>query len=573
MITPGPFRLESAHGTMATMNDIDGTPEPTATGPQGPSEALGRDLIPLDRDCITTRLRRDRRRAAWPLIGLGCFLLIQIGLLAPNILRIGRRFTMDEALKSDLRTATLVTSLVWIGIITVMIVAAIRRRRRLARVIEAVEDERRSPDAICPNCGGTPFQRDACCLLFPQAWSETDLHRFWHDRVALGDQAATFQRGTPPTMLRPSAPAQIAALILGRRAARPLERRITYVILATACIFVLFLASDRPFEFMMIASVLLFLLAGEAISSLGKASRARGDLFPRCLECDQRIDPSVSRCPECGTTAHTGTIHYTGARRNRRLATRFVIMFVLMAAGFGLLFFAGDVVRFITGRLSNDALVTLAPYDEDVFHPIWTEVIARPLDDPQSDRLFDLLVSQLESDDKIRSWHPGLLAVARGAWPNGLDAGQIDRIHAASWQAEVDAPTTVTAGESFDVTLVGERRGEILPFGQYLHVLFDGISIDDGPFVDPDDSMIWTLVAEETDDPDTTVSRRRRFQRRVAIAEPGPHRIRLAYRLVTGPGSLVDADVDRDESGASLPPETAAWSRRFEIEHRIDVKN
>ncbi|MHC4245554.1 MAG: hypothetical protein ACYSUU_02010, partial [Planctomycetota bacterium] len=66
------------------MNDIDGTPEPTATGPQGPSEALGRDLIPLDRECITTRLRRDRRRAAWPLIGLGCFLLIQIGLLAPN---------------------------------------------------------------------------------------------------------------------------------------------------------------------------------------------------------------------------------------------------------------------------------------------------------------------------------------------------------------------------------------------------------------------------------------------------------------------------------------------------------
>ncbi len=244
-----------------------------------------------------------------------------------------------------------------------------------------------------------------------------------------------------------------------------------------------------------------------------------------------------------------------------------------MAAGLGLLFFAGDAIRFITGRLSNDALVTLAPYDEDVFHPIWTEVIARPLDDPQSDRLFDLLVSQLESGDKIRSWHPGLLAVAGGNWPNGLDAGQIDRIHAASWQAEVDAPTTVTSGESFDVTLVGERRGEILPFGQYLHVLFDGISIDDGPFVDPDDSMIWTLVAEETDDPDTTVSRRRRFQRRVAIAEPGPHRIRLAYRLVAGPGSLVDADVDRDEFGESLPPATAAWSRRFEIEHRIDVKN
>jgi hypothetical protein len=85
--------------------------------------------------------------------------------------------------------------------------------------------------------------------------------------------------------------------------------------------------------------------------------------------------------------------------------------------------------------------------------------------------------------------------------------------------------------------------------------------------------MIWTLVAEETDDSDTTVSRKRRFQRRVAITEPGPHRIRLAYRLVTGPGGLVDADVDRDEFGESLPPATAAWSRRFEIEHRIDVKD
>ncbi|MCP4013833.1 MAG: hypothetical protein GY728_12065, partial [Phycisphaeraceae bacterium] len=340
---------------------------------------------------------------------------------------------------------------------------------------------------------------------------------------------------------------------------------------AIVCVFILLLARHNASEFAMLAWILLFLLAGEAIFRLGKARRNRTDPFPRCLVCDQRIDPSVSRCPECGTTAGTGTIHYTGARRER--FTRAIVPSVLMLGVLALIFFAGDVVRFITERLSNDALVTLAPYDEDVFHPIWTEVIARPLDDPQSDRLFDLLVSQLESGDKIYSWHPGLLAVAGGTWPNGLDAGQIDRIHAASWQAEVDAPTTVTSGESFDVTLVGERRGEILPFGQYLHVLFDGISIDGGPFVDPDDSMIWTLVAEETDDPDTTVSRRRRFQRRVAIAEPGPHRIRLAYRLVTGPGSLVDADVDRDEFGESLPPATAAWSRRFEIEHRIDVKD
>ncbi len=553
------------------MNDTEGTSEPDDTGRRAVPAEIGVDLIPLDRECITTRLRRDRRRAAWPLIGLGCFLLIQIGLLAPNILTIGRRFTMDEALKSDLRTATLVTSLVWIGIITVMIVAAIRRRRRLARVIEAVEDERRSPDAICPNCGGTPFQRDACCLLFPQAWSETDLHRFWHDRVALGDQAATFQRGTPPTRLTQSLPTQITALILGRRATGSIPRRIAYIVQAIVCVFILLLARHNASEFAMLAWILLFLLAGEAIFRLGKARRNRTDPFPCCLVCDQRIDPSVSRCPECGTTAGTGTIHYTGARRER--FTRAIVPSVLMLGVLALIFFAGDVVRFITERLSNDALVTLAPYDEDVFHPIWTEVIARPLDDPQSDRLFDLLVSQLESGDKIYSWHPGLLAVAGGTWPNGLDAGQIDRIHAASWQAEVDAPTTVTSGESFDVTLVGERRGEILPFGQYLHVLFDGISIDDGPFVDPDDSMIWTLVAEETDDPDTTVSRRRRFQRRVAIAEPGPHRIRLAYRLVTGPGSLVDADVDRDEFGESLPPATAAWSRRFEIEHRIDVKD
>ncbi|MDC0992003.1 hypothetical protein OAR33_00345 [bacterium] len=570
MIPPGSFGLESVHGIIA-MNDTEGTSEPDDTGRRAVPAEIGADLIPLDRECITTRLRRDRRRAAWPLIGLGCFLLIQIGLLAPNILTIGRRFTMDEALKSDLRTATLVTSLVWIGIITVMIVAAIRRRRRLARVIEAVEDERRSPDAICPNCGGSPFQRDACCLLFPQAWSETDLHRFWHDRVALGDRAATFQRGTPPTRLTQSLPTQITALILGQRATGAIPRRMAYVVQAIACVLILLLARHSASEFAMVAWILLFLLAGEAIFRLGKARRNRTDPFPRCLVCDQRIDPSVSRCPECGTTAGTGTIHYTGARRDR--FTRAIVPSVLMLGVLALIFFAGDVVRFITERLSNDALVTLAPYDEDVFHPIWTEVIARPLDDPQSDRLFDLLVSQLESGDKIYSWHPGLLAVAGGTWPNGLDAGQIDRIHAASWQAEVDAPTTVTSGESFDVTLVGERRGEILPFGQYLHVLFDGISIDDGPFVDPDDSMIWTLVAEETDDPDTTVSRRRRFQRRVAIAEPGPHRIRLAYRLVTGPGSLVDADVDRDEFGESLPPATAAWSRRFEIEHRIDVKN
>ena len=556
---------------MDAMKDTEGTSEPDATAPQAGSEALGTALIPLDRACITTRVRRDRRRAGWPLIGLGCFLLIQIGLLAPNILTVGRRFTMDEALKSDLRTATLVTSMVWIGIITVMIVAAVRRRRRLARVIEAVEDETRSPDAICPNCGGTPFQRDTCCLLFPQAWSETDLHRFWHDRVALGEEAATFQRGTPPTGLTQSLPTQITALILGRRATGAIPRRIAYVVQAIACVLILLLARHQASEFAMLAWILLFLFAGGAIFRLGKARRNRTDLFPRCLVCDQRIDPSVSRCLECGTTAGTGTIHYTGARKER--FTRVIVPSVLMLGVLALLFFAGDVVRFITGRLSNDALVTLAPYDEDVFHPIWTEVIARPLDDPQSDRLFDLLVSQLESGDKIYSWHPGLLAVAGGTWPNGLDAGQIDRIHAASWQAEVDAPTTVTPGESFDVTLVGERRGEILPFGQYLHVLFDGISIDDGPFVDPDDSMIWTLVAEETDDPDTTVSRKRRFQRRVAIAEPGPHRIRLAYRLVTGPGSLVDADVDRDEFGGFLPPATAAWSRRFEIEHRIDVKD
>lgn len=554
---------------VATMNDIDGTPEPATAPSQEPSGAIGSDVIPLDRDCISARLRRDRRRAVWPVVALGCFLLIQIGLLAPNIWLIGRRFAMDETLKSDLRTATLVSSTIWIGIIGIMIVAAVRRRRRLAGVIEAVEDENRNPETICPNCGGTPFRPDACCLLFPQTWGETDLNRFWHDRVALGEQAATLQRGTPPTGLTQSVPARITALVVGRRSTGPIPRRITHVFLVIACVLVLLLARHSVLEFAMITTFLMLLLAGEAISRLGKTRLDRSESFPRCLECDQRIDPSVSRCPECGTTARTGTVHYTGARSAR--FTRLAVPSVLMLIILGLLFFAGDAVRFITGRLPNAALVSLAPYDEDVFHPIWTEVIARPLDDVQSDRLFDLLATRLETGDEVNSWHPGLLAVAGGTWPNGLDGGQVDRIHAASWHAEVDAPATIAAGVPFDVTLVGERRAEALPFGQYLHVLFDGVSIDDGPFVDPDDSMIWTLVAEQPDGADAKIEDGGRFRRNIMIDARGPHRIRLAYRLVAGPGGLVDATVDRDATGISGSPAGATWSRRFEIEHRIDV--
>ena len=69
---------------MAAMNDAEKTPDPDDSGPQAVPEAFGTDVIPLDRERITTRLRRDRRRAVWPLIGLGCFLLIQIGLLCSS---------------------------------------------------------------------------------------------------------------------------------------------------------------------------------------------------------------------------------------------------------------------------------------------------------------------------------------------------------------------------------------------------------------------------------------------------------------------------------------------------------
>ena len=161
--------------------------------------------------------------------------------------------------------------------------------------------------------------------------------------------------------------------------------------------------------------------------------------------------------------------------------------------------------------------------------------------------------------------------MAQGTWPNGLVPEQVDRIHAASWHAEVEAPTTIFGGEPFDVKLVGDRRGEILPFMQYMYILFDGVSIDDGPFTRPDDSMVWTLIAEQGTHGASTATEGGRFQRRISIEALGPHRVRLAYRLVVGPGSLVDAAIDRDELGQSLPPATAAWSRRFEIEHRIDV--
>ena len=217
--------------------------------------------------------------------------------------------------------------------------------------------------------------------------------------------------------------------------------------------------------------------------------------------------------------------------------------------------------------------MALAPYDDDVFHPIWSEVIVRSLDDGQSDRIFEMLAGRMEAGADVNSWHPGLTAIVQGTWPNGLDPIQIDRIYAASWHAEVEAPTTISGDEPFDVRLVGDRRGDVLPFSQYMYILYDGVSIDDGSFTRPDDSMVWTLVAEQGIDSASTATGGGRFQRRISIEVPGPHRVRLAYRLVAGPGSLVDATIDRDELGQSLPPATATWSRRFEIEHRIDVTN
>lgn len=573
LIGAGRRSLVSPHG-LAAMNDTDEIPEPDAADTRASSDGPGMDVIPLDRECIAARLRRDRRRAVWPLIGLGCFLLIQIGFLAPKIWLIGQRFSMDEALKSDLRSATLVTSLVWAGIVVTMILAAVWHRRRISKVIAAIEDETRSPADICPHCAGTPFQTPPCCARFPAEWSKPDLGRFWHDQVSLGPRASRISRGTPPTMFWKSPPAQLAGRLLGSRSNRVRDRTIKYVTLGTACIATIILARGQTFVSaaqVMIALVWLFLLGGEVISNRKAARRDRADTLPRCLKCDQQIDPGMGRCPECGTTARMGTVHYAGARGDRRVSIQFVLPVVFIAAMLSLVFFASDAIRFITGRLPNAALVALAPYDDDVFHPIWSEVIVRSLDDGQSDRIFEMLAGRMEAGADVNSWHPGLTAIAQGTWPNGLDPKQIDRIHAASWHAEVEAPTTISVGEPFDVRLVGDRRGEILPFMQYMYILYDGVSIDDGPFTRPDDSMVWTLVAEQGSGGALTTNEGGRFQRRISIEVPGSHRVRLAYRLVVGPGSLVDATIDRDELGQSLPPATAAWSRRFEIEHRIDV--
>ena len=408
----------------------------------------------------------------------------------------------------------------------------------------------------CPFCFQDAWASSPCCSKFPQNWGSIDLERYWIDRRQNNMVAKSVKRGDP-------------AEPLGLMARRPFG-----VFFITISVMVIFLigfvmvffrypiVAGTPwlmFVFFLYLPVIPFIQAWMMTNSEFCATGI-------CSSCGHQQPPGNSGiCSECGSKVDDSRVMMRMS--NRRRAVSLVLgfaplMFIITSQIFGSMIKAGAA-----NNLSNTALISIAEaqtgFDQWALH----ELMTRTLNEEEKDLVFEAAMNQRRDEIFFSSTRDLGPLVEQQILDGRLSPEQLETLRIGAWQSDVLVPPTAQVGQTFTVTLRGNRKEDFLTNSMGTTILFDGVSIDGGDFVGGTPSGFWTLQPDNMVD-----SSLLEFDVRLSIDKPGTSRLAVRYWVLDRRYGRLNDDVDRNEEGIPIRPPDSTWMHPVVIEKDIEVR-
>jgi predicted RNA-binding Zn-ribbon protein involved in translation (DUF1610 family) len=445
-------------------------------------------------------------------------------------------------------------SLVVMGLICFI---AARQYRRLGRGLEA------HGAATCPCCGNVANANPRCCRRLPAGWSAADTAAYWADRATDVSMAFCLRRGNPPSSLAwwIEKRGQVILILVG----------FSGLILVAAIITAVFdprlLVADTPMFALVLFVWPLWIATIVWIHSQRKFAR-RG----HCGSCGHAIPPGAhsakAKCLECGKALTRGTTVYSSVAPSLRWMLGVFYLPLLFFPLWDLVNDSGAGAG-VFGILPTTALVQLAAAEGGTNTLAWNELARRQLTPDEHATLVQAILAE-------RTLDPGFWTGSdRGKWLGGaiedglIAPSDLSALRCETWIPDLEIPQSLRAGDAFTVILSGERRRHYAPPATGTAILFDGVSVDGGPFIGGETTTLWDL---DLDRRDFSKDGYRHFAVSLTIDAPGDHVLRARYWLLDRPFGHLGDEVERSDDGRPIRPAHSTFLLPVTIEETISVE-
>lgn len=299
-----------------------------------------------------------------------------------------------------------------------------------------------------------------------------------------------------------------------------------------------------------------------AMLFIGGLGRRVGESL-HCPRCEyefgfaDRDDPPV-RCPECGS-GWLGLLKKGRKVRSERMMIAGVVIALLGVAVSSPVFYIRRLAPYLPTPVLY-AMVYVSPVGNDA---AWKEMQVRPLEESWSRRLEQRVLAhraEWSYEDGGGRWMESRIAAG------SVDDAARARLFREGFQAELVMPASVRAGEEFEVALRVRRAADAGSL--HLGVMFEGYSVDMGPFSGRHGATLWGYELR----PDLFRTHKDMCVQRVRAegVKPGEMlRVQAVCWVMYVPG------FDRSEwqgRGTPTRPPKAVWFERVELEGEVRVE-
>lgn len=304
------------------------------------------------------------------------------------------------------------------------------------------------------------------------------------------------------------------------------------------------------------------LMIGVALIQSGWMRRSGDSLH--CPACEYEFnfpnpDDAPNRCPECGS-GWLGLLKKGRKHKSNRLIAWGVGVCLLTLLG-GIASQPIFYLPSLAPRLPTPVLYSILYLAPRGGFQAWNELARRPL----TDEWTQTMARRLLTERREANWSPPgddwfVAGIAAGTISQPL----VEQYYRESHRAELRAPSTVRAGERFNLALrVQHVVGGPNPFG----IFFGGYALGDAERVGPEPKTIWAHDMS----PKGLFERHVDIQQRTftAPATPGPFKVRVTYWVVCVP-SFMEPLVWGNGS-VPIKPKDALWFERVDLERTITV--
>lgn len=312
-----------------------------------------------------------------------------------------------------------------------------------------------------------------------------------------------------------------------------------------------------------IMAIITLLALWGGFGTLAAGFRWRVRTPPACAKCGYErgeVDELPVRCPECGAAwiKEGGIVEERTVRRP-----------ALIWSGAAMVLLGGSVflsshfsVSFGSGLLPTPALMMQLRGSQFFSDAAWAELQARTLTPEQHTELARILIDRRRADDLLSTAATGWLdkQVASASIPADL----IDQFFADSLVIKLVGPSTAKVGQPVTLRLQGERRGYSRSYfaAGVVSGFFENETTEPSGRAHKLLPEFYFSRYSTENNPTCTFT----------PSAPGPARIRATFWVVVMTGSTWNTPVVWNEDGTPVLPPTTVWSKRYDLEHVINVR-